>query len=213
MTFRSWKILYEGDMPKIVDKEKMVQSIMKAALQAFIKHGFHKTTMDKIAKEAGIAKGTLYLYFDSKQNLSHSIITTHFERLNEKLMRKKHFNSLDSLLSHIEDGLFVGEEELQFIPIFFDAFGSSAESKSLTEEISTFFENIGKYYAQQLQSLIDQKAVDSSVNPSALGRALTCMLDGILMHKSLFELSDSRYKSMIKETIDLYRRGLQIHAF
>jgi AcrR family transcriptional regulator len=195
-------------MPKIVDKEKMVKSIMASALQAFIKHGFHKITMDKIAKEAGIAKGTLYLYFDSKQSLSHRIITTHFEELNKKLMCKTDFHSLDSLLSHIEGGLFISEEELQFVPVFFGAFGSVAESKSLKQEISVFFDNSGKYYAQQLQSLVEQKVVDSRINPTALGWALTCMLDGILMHKSLFELSESRYNAMIKETISLYRRGL-----
>ena len=197
-------------MPKIVDKEKMVKSIMKSALRAFIKHGFHKTTMDKIAKEAGIAKGTLYLYFDSKQNLLHSIISAHFETFNKKLMCQIHFDSLDNLLSHIEEGLFISDEELQFVPIFFDAFGSGAESKNLTQEISAFFDNIGKYYAQQLQSLIEQKMVDSCINPTALGRALTCMLDGILMHKSLFELSDSDYNAIVKETISLYRRGLGV---
>ena len=199
-------------MPKIVDKEKMVKSIMESALQAFIKHGFHKTTMDKIAKEAGIAKGTLYLYFDSKQNLLHSIITVHFEAFNKNLMGKMHFDSLDSLLSHIEEGLFMSEEELQFFPVFFDAFGSGSESKNLTQEISAFFDNIGKYYAQQLQSLIDQKIINTHINPMALGRALTCMLDGLLMHKSLFDLSDSHYNAIVKETINLYRHGLGIEG-
>lgn len=78
-------------MPKIVNKEKMAKSIVTATLQAFIKHDIHKTTMDKIVKEAGIAKSTLYLYFDSKKDLSHSIITTHFECLNKKIMSKKSF--------------------------------------------------------------------------------------------------------------------------
>lgn len=112
------------------------------------------------------------------------------------------------MLSLIKDGLFISEEDLQFIPIYFDAFRSSANSEGLTQDISDFFKNTGNYYVQQMQSLLEKKLVDKYINPSALGRALTCMLDGLLLHKGLFELSEKQYRDMINETISLYRCGL-----
>ena len=43
--------------------------IMAHAEQLFISHGFHGTSMQMIAKAAGIAAGTVYLHFASKEGL------------------------------------------------------------------------------------------------------------------------------------------------
>ena len=67
-------------MPKIVDKKEMQKNIINSSLNAFLKYGFHKTTMNQIAQEANIAKGTLYLYFKSKYILISNITSLHFEK-------------------------------------------------------------------------------------------------------------------------------------
>ena len=54
------------------DSEK-AQRIVGAALAVFNRHGFHKATMQDIAAEAGVGKGTTYLYFDSKDQLLEHI--------------------------------------------------------------------------------------------------------------------------------------------
>ncbi len=43
--------------------------ISKAALAVFARRGFHGTTVAEIAQEAGIAKGTIYLYYASKEEI------------------------------------------------------------------------------------------------------------------------------------------------
>ena len=43
--------------------------ILRAALLVFAKKGFYDATMEDIAQKAGVAKGTLYLYFASKEEL------------------------------------------------------------------------------------------------------------------------------------------------
>ena len=43
--------------------------ILAAASRVFARQGFHRTTVREIAREAGIADGTIYLYFASKQEL------------------------------------------------------------------------------------------------------------------------------------------------
>ena len=42
---------------------------MKAAMAAFIKKGLNRCTMDDVAREAEVGKGTSYLYFKSKEEL------------------------------------------------------------------------------------------------------------------------------------------------
>ncbi|HXS06262.1 MAG TPA: TetR/AcrR family transcriptional regulator [Rhizomicrobium sp.] len=48
-------------------KEERTPEILEAALACFGEKGFAATRMDDVAARAGITKGTIYLYFDSKQ--------------------------------------------------------------------------------------------------------------------------------------------------
>jgi AcrR family transcriptional regulator len=49
--------------------EERRRDILEAALASFGSKGFNETTVDEIAQAAGVAKGTVYLYFDSKEHL------------------------------------------------------------------------------------------------------------------------------------------------
>lgn len=55
-------------------KEDRPSEILAAALKIFAEKGFAATKLDDIAKEAGVSKGTLYLYFESKEFLFKSLI-------------------------------------------------------------------------------------------------------------------------------------------
>ncbi len=48
--------------------------LLSAAKTIFTRKGFHRTTMDDVAKEAGISKGALYLYFPSKEKMFMDLI-------------------------------------------------------------------------------------------------------------------------------------------
>src|ERR1700739_2315747 len=47
---------------------------MLAAKEVFARKGFHATTIADIAKEAGLAYGSIYWYFDSKDDLFHALM-------------------------------------------------------------------------------------------------------------------------------------------
>src|SRR5215467_12462966 len=52
------------------------QAIVGAALEEFCARGFAATRIDDVAARAGVAKGTIYLYFDDKQALFREIVGT-----------------------------------------------------------------------------------------------------------------------------------------
>ena len=62
-------------------------SILDAAIKVFAEKGFHSTTIRDIAREAGIADGTIYIYFESKTALMLGI----FDRMNESDRRDVDF--------------------------------------------------------------------------------------------------------------------------
>ncbi|WP_341677566.1 TetR/AcrR family transcriptional regulator [Niveibacterium sp. SC-1] len=55
-------------------KEARPSELADAALELFVEKGFAATRLEEIAGRAGVSKGTLYLYFDSKEALFESVI-------------------------------------------------------------------------------------------------------------------------------------------
>jgi len=56
-------------------KQDRPAEILAAALKMFSMKGFAATKLDEVAKEAGVSKGTLYLYFESKEALFKAVVT------------------------------------------------------------------------------------------------------------------------------------------
>ncbi|MGB9665578.1 MAG: TetR/AcrR family transcriptional regulator, partial [Ignavibacteria bacterium] len=62
--------------------------IIDTAAQLFSEFGFHEVNMDLVARKAGIAKGTIYNYFKSKEELYFAINETRLNRLITELEKK-----------------------------------------------------------------------------------------------------------------------------
>jgi AcrR family transcriptional regulator len=59
--------------PKIVDKEARRQAVLAAAAAVFAKFGYQRATMAQVAEAAGVAKGSVYLSFASKEDLFYAL--------------------------------------------------------------------------------------------------------------------------------------------
>lgn len=67
------------------EKEKRKNDIINSAEKFFFKKGFKETTMDDIANDLELSKGTLYLYFKNKDILLYEIVKIKLEKLKYKL--------------------------------------------------------------------------------------------------------------------------------
>jgi TetR/AcrR family fatty acid metabolism transcriptional regulator len=63
------------------------ERILDAAERIFAKHGFFAARVTEIAKEAGVADGTIYLYFKSKDDLLISLFENRMKQVNAELER------------------------------------------------------------------------------------------------------------------------------
>ncbi|MES2425656.1 MAG: TetR/AcrR family transcriptional regulator [Bacteroidota bacterium] len=57
-----------------MEPDKIKDSIKRAAQELFRKFGYHKTSVNEIAKRAKIAKATIYKYFDSKEHVLNTLL-------------------------------------------------------------------------------------------------------------------------------------------
>ena len=55
-------------------KDARPEEIIAAALELFVERGFAATRLDDVAAHAGVSKGTLYLYFESKEDLFKAVV-------------------------------------------------------------------------------------------------------------------------------------------
>ena len=60
-------------MARIIDKEEKRNDIARASIALFCEKGIQQTSMEAIAKSAGVAKGTIYLYFKNKEEIIFAI--------------------------------------------------------------------------------------------------------------------------------------------
>src|SRR5258707_10336529 len=80
-----------GDSKRGGDKEPAPglnnkrERILDAAVRVFAQEGFYNAKVSQIAHAAGVADGTIYLYFKSKDDLLISLFENRMERINENL--------------------------------------------------------------------------------------------------------------------------------
>jgi AcrR family transcriptional regulator len=67
------------------EREQRRHDILSSARQAFEKHGIQHASMDKIAEEAELSKGTLYLYYKNRDELLMALIAEDLVGLIERL--------------------------------------------------------------------------------------------------------------------------------
>ena len=64
----------DGKLPRRRRKDARPSELTAAALDLFVERGFAATRLDDVAARAGVSKGTLYLYCDSKEALFKAVI-------------------------------------------------------------------------------------------------------------------------------------------
>jgi AcrR family transcriptional regulator len=72
-------------MPAISTKEELRDGILDATERLLARYGYRKMTVEDIAREVGVGKGTIYLHFTSKEEVVLSHVDRIVERVKERL--------------------------------------------------------------------------------------------------------------------------------
>jgi len=88
-------------------KEQFRLEILENAEKMFALHGYHATTMEAVAEESGWSKGTLYLYFKSKEDLFFSILFNKMDEFSATLLPKlKDSRDINDMITALVDAQF-----------------------------------------------------------------------------------------------------------
>lgn len=101
---------------KLSPKRKIVRArIIESALDSFSKQGFDSTAISAIARKANIANGTIYLYFDNKEDLFQSVVEEAVSKILERI---------DSRIQTLENPI---EKILKLFDVSFEEFTGNPE--------------------------------------------------------------------------------------
>jgi AcrR family transcriptional regulator len=85
------KEILSKKIPRVAYHSKTARrkkKIIQVATQLFSEKGYHDVTIDEVATKAGIAKGTIYLYFESKERLYLEILENCFESIESRIEKE-----------------------------------------------------------------------------------------------------------------------------
>ena len=74
-----------GRRPDLVRRDAVRRKIFAAARRRIERYGYRHTTIEEIAADAGVAKGTVYLYYPGKEDLVVAIVSEMLERLEARM--------------------------------------------------------------------------------------------------------------------------------
>lgn len=166
--------------PNVSDERK--NQIINAAEGVFTEKGFDEARMDDIAEETGLSKGTLYLYFKSKDDLIIAILDRMFQR------EFKQLENLDQAAQSAADAIWnmtnlLTKEILsliRLIPIVYQFLALAFRNKYVQTALK-------KYINRYLDILIPiiQRGIDSGefrkVDAREVAVAMGAMIEGTLL--------------------------------
>ncbi len=159
----------------IIRKEKK-ELIMNVALELFAEKGYHATTISKIAGQAGISKGLIYNYFDSKKEILDELITHGFEEVYKNFdLNKDGTLTDDEFVYFIRQSFRLVMENLQHWKLFF----SLMLQPSVTERFSADYREKAAPFFEMLFSFIQSRG---SKDPEGDLMVISAMLEGALLY-------------------------------
>lgn len=140
----------------MTDQSVRKKQIMEKAKDLFAKKGYHPVTVDEVAQGCDVAKGTLYLYFDSKADLFIEIFVEAHREIIEQVRRiigsERGFVAIISDIFDYFEKFIRGDE-------FFMRFGKVQVGMRGSNLPLECFQKINESIAEMIQSL-EEEAVN-----------------------------------------------------
>lgn len=210
---------------KAREKKRRRTQIVDAAEKVIFSKGIEQATMDEIAEEAELSKGTLYIYFKNKNELYLAITKRGSDILNERF--SKIFSSRHDITG-IELVQKIGETYLNFVkehPNYFKAFIYYETLADLDElESSEFASNCEEnrnealnFVIRALQIGMQDGTIDGTYDPRELAIVIWSSTRGIIMvnhmkrighHFEVIDEMDIKVKSLFENFIRLVGTGI-----
>jgi len=184
------------------------QRILNSAIKIFARKGFHHTRVSEIAQEAGVADGTIYLYFRNKDDILIKVFEESLRQIIDRF--EKELKKEPDPISRLERFIWLHLELL-------------AENQALAEVLQVELRHSHKFMkeyvpveflryidiiAQILKEGQSEGVFKKDISPGIFKRALFGALDELSLHWVLTKKGKSYIKSSAEQVCKIFLRGI-----
>lgn len=158
-------------------RQKSVATIKEVALELFATKGYNSTSISQIAKAAGVSKGLMYNYFDSKEDLLHTILTEAVEdgaAAMEEYLQQKH-EPLDELIGIVRSSIGMVKTNFHYWKLM----TALAFQKDAMNDIKDILEKKQESILRQIFDIFERLGAQ---NPRLEAFYFGAVLDGLMVH-------------------------------
>ncbi|MBX3261259.1 MAG: TetR/AcrR family transcriptional regulator [Labilithrix sp.] len=182
--------------------------ILKAAVKVFARNGFHATRVSEVAKAAGVADGTIYLYFESKEELLFSLFEDRVGKLlsfmRDELPKKPDAPARLRAIIDMQLGLLEGERDLAEVITVILRQSTRLMKEFAAPHFNAYLDAIAKIIAEGQAT----GAFRQDVSPHIAARAIFGALDGITLTWALGRAEQGALGRAAGQLADVLLRGL-----
>lgn len=196
--------------PKLVDKKSRKYELAARALDLFAEKGFEATTINDVARAAGIAKGTIYEYFHNKEDLVFSALMVWMDSFEADLadLTKDDNDPEGTLMRLVHSSIEIFLNDPRTARITASIFHMVLTGSQLLKKhdiIREAFSEFRRMFVDIFLNGVSKGVFRPEVARDAerLAINLLAYLDGIALH---YLLSDNFFN--IREQVDLYMHEL-----
>ena len=174
-------------MPKVTGQYKsdLREKIIQAAIESFAQTGFDRTKMEDIAKRLGLSKGTIYLYFNSKEDLFLAICEHYLKVMRDQqhsaIFSKKEDLVLDSEHFYQNFRRLGQAKDRVMLEMVVESTRNSRLKKGMYEHRLKVYDAVVEHLNRQIEKGFIKKGID--VN--GLASAFVALYDGLTVSKML----------------------------
>ncbi len=190
--------------PEAGRREARAQRILNAASTLILRYGYHKTTIDDIAREAGVGKGTLYLHWKTREALFAALILREkvamAEDIKQRIASDPAGATLRGLLKHAALALMQRPLLKAVLLRDTEVFGKLVQR----EQSSALSAEVLAGFTTYLQGLREQGLVRADLSLQALAALFSSIFTGFFLAAPLlpdaFKPSDEELAELMAET-------------
>jgi len=173
-------------LPKVTSmyKAEVKEKIVQAAIESFTQTGFDRTKMEDIAKRLGLSKGTIYLYFKSKEDLFLAICEYNIQKGDKEdaglFIRKE---NVASDAEQIYDNIRRREQGNDRVML--EMVAESARNPKLRKAMYELHVKVHEHVMEGVRNKIEQGFLRKDVDAISLAIALVALYDGLAVNRML----------------------------
>lgn len=190
-------------MAKPINKETKRKEIALACKNILLKKGIKNITVSELAKAAGIGKGTVYEYFNNKEDVVFEIVNSFIDEYNKDLLKRieKAKNTLEKFLIFFE--FFY--EDSEFINHYKEFLAISLTNPS--KEMLKFKTKTKKFYYLVLENILKEGIKNKELKQNAVKfkKIIYNMAIGLFIETETTNLVKDKRKEFEKELKLIYQ--------